>query len=180
MAISVYQRALDLRISAVVAGPASPLFSDAVDWRVERAASYFKLAKALKRSGQEADAAATQQKGQAILDETTGADQDAFALDTYADHLEETALSAIDMGDDDGAAHCLGESLTLRLRAANTELDDPYFAKRFIESATEYSESIIGPDWRIKAQELADQRAASGHPIDGAANILARTAVMGG
>ncbi len=179
VAISAYQRALDLRTSAVIAGPASPLFSEAVDWRVERAASHFKIAKALKKSGQLEAAAAAQAKGQQTIDETTQPDQDAVALETFADQLEETALNAIDAGDDAGAARCLNESLDLRLRAARTEQDDPYFAKRFIESATEYSESLVGTDWRAKAQALADQHASAGTPIIGADTILARAAVIG-
>ncbi len=179
VAISAYQRALDLRTSAVIAGPASPLFSEAVDWRVERAASHFKIAKALKKSGQHEAAAAAQIKGQQTIDETSQPDQDAVALETFADQLEETALNAIDAGDDAGAARCLSESLDLRLRAARTEQDDPYFAKRFIESATEYSESLVGSDWRAKAQALADQCASAGTPIIGADHILARAAVMG-
>ena len=163
----------------MIAGPASPLFTASVDWRVERAASHFKIAKALKKAGKSDAAANALKKGQATIEETAQSDQDAFALETFADQLEETALAAIDADDNAGAARCLGECLDLRLRAAMTEPDDPYFARRFLECATEYSESLIGSHWRAKAQHLVEERNLDGQPIKGAAQLLARVGVMG-
>ena len=178
-AISAYQRSLDIRTNAAAAGLNGPLFAEAVNWSIERAASYFKLAKAMKCAGHPDEAAELRAAGLAVYRTTTEAEEDSVTLETFADQLEEIAIAAIDAQDHPGAARCLDESLDLRLRAANFQPEDPYFAKRFIESAAEYSPRLTSRDWWQQAVALIETYATAGRPIPGAARIMARAETAG-
>lgn len=178
-AISAYQRGLDIRTNAAAAGLNGPLFAEAVNWNIERAASYFKLAKAMKCAGHPVEAAQARATGLATYRASTQAEEDAVTLETFADQLEEIAIAAIDADDLSSAARCLDESLDLRLRAARLQLDDPYFAKRFIEGIAEYAPRLTSRDWWPQALQLIEAHAGAGHPIPGAEQVKARVTARG-
>ncbi len=166
---------LGLRIREQLArmAVADDLFRATVEVPIELAASHFAIAHAYQRGARAAEALAEMQAGIAAYRREVEAGGDPYALDTLAAHLEDAARVARDVPDRDGMRALIGESLTLRERAALLAPEDTDLARAFVEACVWRTPDLgkTSAMWLDRARRLLVDREGGAHSIPGSRRL---------
>ncbi|MBN9268179.1 MAG: hypothetical protein J0I75_27095 [Hyphomicrobium sp.] len=166
---------LGLRIREQLArmAVADDLFRATVEVPIELAASHFAIAHAYQRGARAAEALDEMQAGIAAYRREVEAGGDPYALDTLAAHLEDAARVARDVPDRDGMRALIGESLTLRERAALLAPEDTDLARAFVEACVWRTPDLgkTSAMWLDRARRLLVDREGGAHSIPGSRRL---------
>lgn len=166
---------LGLRIREQLArmAVADDLFRATVEVPIELAASHFAIAHAYQRGARAAEALAEMQAGIAAYRREVEAGGDPYALDTLAAHLEDAARIARDVPDREGMRALIGESLTLRERAALLAPEDTHLARAFVEACVWRTPDLgkTSAMWLDRARRLLVDREGGAHSIPGSRRL---------
>ncbi|WP_072387509.1 hypothetical protein [Hyphomicrobium sp. CS1BSMeth3] len=166
---------LGLRIREQLArmAVADDLFRATVEVPIELAASHFAIAHAYQRGARAAEALDEMQAGIAAYRREVEAGGDPYALDTLAAHLEDAARVARDVPDREGMRALIGESLTLRERAALLAPEDTDLARAFVEACVWRTPDLgkTSAMWLDRARRLLVDREGGAHSIPGSRRL---------
>lgn len=166
---------LGLRIREQLArmAVADDLFRATVEIPIELAASHFAIAHAYQRGARAAEALAEMQAGIAAYRREVEAGGDPYALDTLAAHLEDAARVARDVPDRESMRALIGESLTLRERAALLAPEDTDLARAFVEACVWRTPDLgkTSAMWLDRARRLLVDREGGAHSIPGSRRL---------